>query len=293
MHILLTGSTGFIGSNLLKFLLQKDFIVHALRRSEQRQPKVMLPFEPHWVDKSLEDLSEDDFTGIDILVHLAAHSANYPYDDLHGCLYYNLILPLRVFELANRCGVKKYLVTGSSFEYGLSGNNYDYIPAYAPLEPTQTYPASKAAASIAFMQWATQKNVSLSLCRIFQAYGPGEQSNRLWPSLVEAATNGSNFELTSGDQIRDFIYIDDVVKILYKECVTLYQQPLETLAIVNIGTGKPQQLYDFCKKIWTHYCAKGVIIRGAKPNRPGEILRLVPCLKVYYPGNAEFSKISP
>ena len=67
----------------------------------------------------------------DALIHLASHSANYPYDNLENCLYQNLTVPLRMLNLAFEAGIDKFLITGSCFEYGLSGINFDKIPANA------------------------------------------------------------------------------------------------------------------------------------------------------------------
>jgi len=88
------------------------------------------------------------------------------------------------------------VVVGSCFEYGRSGEWYEFIPPDAPLEPTQTYPASKAAASVAFYQLAVELNLRLSIHRIFQVFGEGEVESRLWPSLRKAAASGADLEMT-------------------------------------------------------------------------------------------------
>lgn len=110
--------------------------------------------DPKWLHKSLEDVLQSDFEGMDGVVHLAAHSANLPCDTLLQCMHWNIIVPLTFLEKECEAGVHNYVISGSCFEYGRSGIRYVFIPADAPPEPTQTYPASKAAASIAFLYWA-------------------------------------------------------------------------------------------------------------------------------------------
>ena len=73
-----------------------------------------------------------------------------------------------LFNLAYEAGIRKFVITGTCFEYGKKGEEYEFIPPDAALFPTQTYPTSKAIASIALIQWALEKNVTLKILRLFQ-----------------------------------------------------------------------------------------------------------------------------
>ena len=90
-------------------------------------------------------------------------------------------------------GIKIFLVAGSCFEYGLSSIHYETIPTTAKLEPTNSYAASKAAASISLQQWAREYDLNLEILRVFHVYGEGELEKRLWPSLKKAAIDGKDF----------------------------------------------------------------------------------------------------
>ena len=50
--------------------------------------------------------------------------------------------------------------------------------------------------------------------RLFQVFGEGESENRLWPSLKKAAISGENVDMTKGEQLRDFIPVEDVANQL-------------------------------------------------------------------------------
>lgn len=119
----------------------------------------------------------------DVFVHLAAYSANVPYESLVDCFYWNVQKSLELIEQAVRSGVRKFLIAGSCFEYGRSADKYDFIPVNEPLEPILSYPTSKAAASIAFTTLAAEHNVKMKICRLFQVYGEGEYEGRFCPSL--------------------------------------------------------------------------------------------------------------
>lgn len=278
MNVFVTGATGFIGSHLTSLLIKEGHSVKALRRSKLSQTRILLDVQPDWIDCSLDCLSPKHFECIDVLVHLAAHSANYPYDSLRQCLWWNLSVPLNVFDTAYKAGVTKYLAVGSCFEYGLSSYNYQFIPASAPLLPVQTYPASKAAASTTFIQWAFTKDVSLTIPRLFQVYGEGELSTRLWPTLIKFSRSGRDLPLTPGEQVRDFVHVTELSKMLLNELYQLINQS-DRIKIMNLGSGRPRTIRDFVEKIWDENMAAGSLQFGELDYRENELMRCVPDLE--------------
>ena len=278
MRIFLTGGTGFIGSHLLNCLLKNNEDITALKRTENSKTKILLNKEPKWVINSLENLNHEILYHQDLLVHLAAHSAQPPYDNIQNCIQKNLIEPLALFEKAYQSGIRRFLVAGSCFEYGLSANSYDFIPPDAPLYPIDTYPSSKALASIAFIQWAVQKKVSLSIQRLFYVFGEGEKEDRFYPSIKKAAKNGFDFEMTKGEQIRDIAEVNLIAKIIHNECTRIVKTKKYDIRIKNIGSGNNLSLRDFATKIWERHNAKGKLKIGSLPYREKEIMRFVPDL---------------
>ena len=77
------------------------------------------------------------------------------------------------------------------------------IPSCAPLEPTNSYAASKAAASTVLVQWANENNLSLEILRVFHVYGK-ENLKKIMAILRNAALNGNDFPMTLGNQIETF-----------------------------------------------------------------------------------------
>lgn len=274
MKIFLTGGTGFIGSHFLSQGLGKGYKIKALRRSVTSETKIPLNIEPEWVLKKIDEIKKEDLKDCDTLVHLAAHSVIYPFDTLENCIEYNVLQPLKLFEKAVAAGIKRFIVAGSCFEYGKSGEKYDFIPTNAPLEPTQTYSTSKAMASLAFQQFAKDKNIDLSIHRIFQVYGEGENHSRLWPSLKKAALTGNDFPMTKGEQVRDFIEVSQVANHFLKYCEKSAKNT--TPAVINVGSGKPQSILDFSRYWWKKWGADGNLIVGEIPYRKGEVMRFVP-----------------
>lgn len=275
MKIFLTGGTGFIGSHFINNAIAEGLNIRALRRSLESTSKINLIHKPEWLNKSLTEVTEEDFDGVDAVVHFAAHSANVPYDTLENCIQYNVIEPLQLFQNAYSAGVKKFIVAGTCFEYGKAGERYNFIPVDAPLEPTNTYATSKAMASLAFAQFAADSKVNLSIHRIFQVFGEGESPNRLWPSLKRAAIDGEDFPMTKGEQIRDFINVKDVARYFVDYCLQNCDCN-QNFEIFNVGSGTSQTLLEFSKFWWNKWKANSRLKVGEVPYRRGEVMRFLP-----------------
>lgn len=275
MKIFLTGGSGFIGSHFINQTHAAGHSIRALRRSPASKSRIPLDQEPEWLDLPLDKLEPEHFDGCQVLVHLASHTPNVPYDTYSACMYWNVSAAVRMFEKAHEAGLDTWIVAGSCFEYGLSGERCEFIPVDAPLEPTLSYPASKAAASVAIASLTRNLKTSLYYGRIFQVYGEGEPEGRLWPSLRKAALAGEDFPMTPGDQVRDFIPVEQVASTFLNAC-TRTDLTLGQPLIENVGTGNPQSLRQFAEYWWTQWNAIGQLNFGATPYRPNEVMRYVP-----------------
>ena len=86
MQILLTGGTGFIGSNFIEVAHKNNLKIKALSRCLNPKTKIPLSVSPNWIYKSLNETTPEDFLHVDLVVHLAAHTPQPPYDNLFNCL---------------------------------------------------------------------------------------------------------------------------------------------------------------------------------------------------------------
>ncbi|RIK83989.1 MAG: hypothetical protein DCC67_05410 [Planctomycetota bacterium] len=277
MRLFVTGATGFIGSHFVNQALSAGHEVLGLRRTSSSRPRIPLDAEPQWVEKSMLDVAQRDVAGCDAIVHLAAHTANPPYDTLENCLYWNLTAPLGLFRVARRVGIDRFVVAGSCFEYGRSGERYEFIPPDAPLEPTLSYPASKAAASAAFIAFAVETQARLSIHRVFHVFGEGEHEQRLWPTLRRVALSGDDLPMTPGEQVRDFCPVEQVAATLLAACGEAMEPG--RVIVENVGAGQPETVRAFAERWWRRWNAAGHLVFGALPYRVGEVMRYVPLLR--------------
>ncbi len=274
MNVLITGGTGFIGSNLIKELLKFNFRIFLVINNKTYQGE--LSDKIKILSGSYPNIKESDLRDIDLIIHLAAYSANPPYDNLDSCIKYNYTQPRHLFELAKKCGVKKYLVFGSCFEYGLSSKEFDYIPTSAKLKPINSYAISK----VMFYNWLNSEfsdiTHSILYLRLFHIYGDGELETRLWPTLLNKVENESDFDLTFGEQIRDFLNVHELVPIIINEID--FVNNVIGFKVKNLGSGNPMKIKEFVEFWWKKFGAKGKLNFGKLPYREDELMRIIPQL---------------
>lgn len=277
MKIFLTGGMGFIGRYFLRGAVNAGHEIVALVQSgsdttwwEGQQVK--------WIYGELDDDVRAALSGCEVLVHLAAFGVppKPGCNDWDQCMRWNVTASLKLWRLAIDVGVKRLMVCGSCVEYGRAADHYDLVPPDAPLEPNGAYATSKAAASVAAIGLAQERQFELILLRFFNVYGEGQYAFNFWPTLKRAALAGEDFPMTPGNQVRDFISVEETVSVMIRELVRGPEGGRITMK--NVGTGHPQTLLQFTQYWWTRWAAKGKLLPGAIPYRPGEVMRYAPLI---------------
>jgi nucleoside-diphosphate-sugar epimerase len=275
MKIFLTGATGFIGSHFLRRCLRDGHDVTALRRPTSL-PVQTVGRQPAWCECSLDKLDVGDLAGFDALVHLAAVGVSPKQASWDELFYWNVSTQLRLLAKAASAGVRRVAISGSFIEYGRSADRYDFIPPDAALLPTSPYAASKAAGFIAASTFALEQSLAFSYLRIFSAFGDGQYEKNFWPALKAAALSGADFPMTAGEQVRDYIAVENVAAEILKEVERLPAEPVQRVR--NIGSGKPVTMRTFAEHWWSVWRATGTLRVGALDYRPNEPMRFVPLL---------------
>ena len=273
MKVLLTGGTGFIGSYLIKELLLAGHEVIATRRPGSK-PAISLIANPIWLDRSFFELTLADLEGIDVLVHLASAGVSPKQASWTDLEQVNVAAGLQLIDLAHQAGVRRFVATGTCLEYGSEAGAWQHIPPSAALRPVTPYGASKAAGFFMLNSFASTHLIEFFYGRIFTAYGEGQYAANLWPSLYAAALTGADFPMTSGEQIRDFISVQEVathLRVAVERNDLIPGRPL----VVNIGSGTGLRVLDFVMNEWQRLRAQGSLRPGALPSRVDQTDRLV------------------
>ena len=276
MKIFLTGATGFIGSHFTKEVVSAGYNLTALNRNNDVSLSDDLS-DIEWLQKPMDQLSVNDLVGHDVLVHLASVGVSPKKASSRDLIYWNVEVLMKLLESSLEAGIKRIVIAGSFAEYGKSSEDYEFIPTSAPLQPTSLYAASKAAGFLLANTFAMQNNIEICYLRIFSVFGEGQYEKNFWPALVKAAKSGDDFPMTEGEQVRDYIHVSDVCKVMLNACFNT--KILKGLPLVlNVGTGHPVSMRQFAELWWRQLDAEGELLFGALPYRDNECMRFVPKL---------------
>ena len=265
--VLVTGGTGFIGSHLVRRLVQEGARVAVFTRrtsSTTRIRDVLGSVELYQVDIRAFGAVSTAMEKIRpaIVFHLAAEGVTDPFLSTNLALRVNLDGTVNVVRAAATAGAQRIIHTGTAYEYG------DQSEAYH-LDPISPYAASKASAwAFCRMYYRTMGWPIVSL-RLFQVYGPG-QAGTLIPSAIQAGLKKQPFPTTPGEQVRDWIYVDDVVEAYLRAA---FAEGIEGQTF-DIGTGTGTSVKEVVERIFSHF--EGVEPQiGLLPYRPGEVWSLI------------------
>ncbi len=270
--ILVTGATGFIGSTLVRYLIRRKVAVCALIRSRKDirffgKPNRYLSFLKHdLATVSQEELSRS-FPKVSVVFHLAAAGVTNLSADLKDLTAVNVLGTQKLLAAARDNGVRRFIYIGSCFEYG-SGENLDESQEPRPLS---LYAQTKAEASRTVLSSSLLFELGAVVLRPFMVYGPGEASFRLVPYLIQKALAGHEIRLTRGGQLRDFVFISDVIQAF------IHAVEMESVAgeEFNICSGHGVRVKAVAEMVLQLTKSKSELILGALPYRENEPMSIV------------------
>jgi len=269
-RVLVTGISGFIGSHLARRLIKEGAEVHGLARHSSnvcRLKDISDEIIIHYAD--IRDLPTLKTAVAAIkprkIFHLAACVDPGRSLELIGqMLDVNLCGTLNLLQALNGTNCDCFINTGASEEYG--NNTAPFREDQLP-NPISPYSASKASATIFCQMLYRTCSTPIVTLRPFLTYGPGQRGGMLIPSLIRKTIAGEKFQMTKGEQTRDFNYVDDVVDAYVKASVT----PRAIGEIINIGSGLEYKVIDVVEKVLRLMKSPLKPLPGALDYRPAEV----------------------
>ena len=261
-RVLLTGATGFIGSHCLPLLAEKGYETHAV---SLKTPRNRPQSNVHWHRADLLDPSQLFKLVKDVkpthLLHLAWYVV--PGKWLSSMENYRWVqASLGLLEAFSLHGGQRVLFAGTCAEYDW---RYSYCSEdLTPLSPTTFYGTCKHALQIMFSSFSKQKGLSSAWGRIFFLYGPHEHPERLVSSVIRSLLLGEPALCSHGNQLRDYLYVQDVAEAF----VTIMESDVQ--GPVNIASGYPVSLKEIIYKIAGKLDRKELVRLGALPAPPDE-----------------------
>ena len=285
--ILVTGSPGFIGANLVLRLLRElaagtvisldnmnDYYEVSLkewRRQQIEKAAVSSPVKHLFVKGSIGDkkLVDELFEKyhFDVVVNLAAQAGvRYSIDHPDVYIESNIIGFYNLLEACRHYPVEHLVYASSSSVYG--GNKKVPFSTDDKVDnPVSLYAATKKSNELLAHAYSKLYNIPSTGLRFFTVYGPAGRPDMFYFSATKKLVAGQTIQIFNyGDMRRDFTFIDDIVEGVYRVMQGAPEKkngedglPIPPYAVYNIGGGQPENLLDYISTLQEELVRAGVL----------------------------------
>ncbi|MGQ0790605.1 MAG: NAD-dependent epimerase/dehydratase family protein [Nitrosopumilaceae archaeon] len=257
MKILITGSEGFVGQNLVRGLSKN----HNIYTTDQLETSIHPNYSK--CDITSYDSVENVVRGIDTVIHLIAHSLVSSLDGSITNARVNIIGLLNLLEVCRKNSIHKIIFTSASSLIGEPKSLH--VKEDHPAKPKTAYGITKLASEHYLRLYHELYGIDYTVFRFFNIYGP-YQKNGLIPSIFNKIQNNEPITIFGkGDQIRDYVYIEDVIQFFEKAA----SSDISKNKVLNLGTGTGTTILEIVNNIAEILKIKPKI--EYKSERPGEI----------------------
>lgn len=272
MKAIITGGAGFIGSNLTKYLLSKDWKVCVIDDFSVGS-MTNLPKDNNLKVERANIVNRKKMKSVirnaDIVFHLAVQGVRKSINNPWSVHSVNTKGTLSVLDAARENKIKKFIYVSSSEVYGTG----EKVPMdeNSSKNPTTVYGASKLAGEYYALAYLRTYGYPTVIVRPFNTYGYNSHFRGVYgeviPRFLIRALNGKSLQVFGdGSQTRDFTFVDDTVRALY-----LAGRKGKIGEIYNLARGKEVSINDIAKIIIEYVETESKIEH--LEDRPGDVLR--------------------
>ena len=250
MKILLTGGTGFIGSNLIKKLLNRNNTLILIKRSSSDIWRI----KEYINDIIYYDVDMmSDFSGIfkkhrpETIIHLAGIYKKNPISeqDIEDMNNTNINFPAKLLNCAVRYEVKNVINTGTFFEYDRSQG---VITEESKIVPLNYYTITKIAFETILKYYTNVHNLRSATLKLFSSYGE-KDNDKVIPLMIDSLLHNRILLLGNGKQHLSFTYIEDVVKAYMQAISFLESDKYKHYEVFNICDPKSYSIIDVLHRL--------------------------------------------
>jgi UDP-glucose 4-epimerase len=234
MKFLIMGSEGFVGQNLVNGLSKN----HDVFRSDQIDSNEKNYFKCDITNfNSVEKIVKD----VDTVIHLTAHSLVSSLDGSITNAQVNIMGLLNLLEACRKNSIPKVIFTSASSLIG-EPSSFQVNEKHVP-KPKTAYGITKLTSEHYLRLYNELYNLDYTVFRFFNIYGPF-QKNGLIPSIYKKIQNNEPITIFGkGDQIRDYVYIEDIIAFFEKSAIS----NIGNSTVLNMGTGIGTSILDIVK----------------------------------------------
>lgn len=267
--ILITGGTGFVGARVVRQLIDQNRDVALLMRTSSNS---------HRIDDLLGrctvirgDLSRLNSVRAPLAAFAPQAVLHLGWEGVKGAdrnsavQMSNVSTAIDLYRITEELGATHFVGLGSQAEYGpLPGR----ISESAPTHPTTIYGAAKLAAGLLLERTAAASGRPFTWLRLFSSYGPDDDPSWLIPYLINQLLAGEKPSLTRGEQIWDYLHVDDVA------AGVIAALDAGARGLFNLGSGHARPLRDIITLIRDTIDPSLPLGFGDIPYRPDQVMHL-------------------
>lgn len=274
-RILVTGGSGFIGSHLVRRLLNEAAeVAVVVRYGNIMKNERLLPF---WDDLRILEADLRNRGALEVAIgafrpervfHLAAYNhVGSSFTQFEECFDVNAKGTANLLDVCR--GAERFLYVSTSEVYGHQ-EHVPFVESMTP-EPISPYGITKYAGELyCRMHQRMGASPQIAIVRPFNTFGPYQSTKAVIPELILGCLRGGPILTTKGEQTREFNYVEDIVEGM----LLAMEKAGEVLGPVNLATGKEVAIRDLIAKIVDITQTSARVEIGALPYRPTEIWRM-------------------
>ena len=271
--ILITGGAGFIGSHLVKRLVEYKARVSVVVKYNSiidcpRLVKIWDKINIIEADlRNTDSVREMNNLRFDYIFHLAAYnhvgdSFKHIYENVNS----NLLSTINLLNHGPK--IKKFIHMGTSEIYGIQKKiPFDVKEKPNPMSP---YGVTKYASELISILKSKQTKLDLLCLRPFNTFGPYQSEKAIIPEIILKCLQNKEIKTTEGKQTREFNYIDNIIDGL----LFINNKIKHSIDPINIGSNKPIPIKNLVKKIHSYSRSSSKLKIGYLKYRPNEIWKM-------------------
>lgn len=271
---LVTGATGFVGSNLCKKLIEQDWNVTIICRKsskldnlEEIKNRINIFEYDNDLKNMIKFLKENKF---EIVFHLASlFIAEHESKDVDNLLNSNIVFGTHLLEGMKESENKLLINTGTSWQHY---NSEEY-------NPVDLYAATKEAFEKILKYYVEAEEVRCITLKLFDTYGENDTRPKLINLLNKFADEGKELDMSLGEQKLDLVYIDVVTNTFIKAYELLKNNEEIKNEVYGVSSGKQISLREIVENFERETGKKLKINWGARPYRKREVMEPIRSLK--------------
>lgn len=268
-QIIVTGATGFVGSNLVKYMLIKGFKISIIIRKNSDLSNlkgICNEIEIFKYDNDIISLS-NFFKSYkpNAVFHLASNFiAEHKTDQVDSLIESNINFGLHLLEAMKIAGVKNLINTGTSWQHY---NNEDY-------NPVCLYAATKQAFESLMEYYVEAEDFKSITLKLFDTYGESDKRPKLINLLNKFADNKTELKMSPGEQVLNLVHVDDVCRAFEMSYKLVLKNEISGHQKFAISSEKSYKLKEVVQ-IFENVTNKKVnVIWGGKPYRKREVMKI-------------------